>query len=102
MKRDEVDGLDENEKAIVMFELMDSFPVMNNQKFTAWDPKALEHWATHGASGGEKIVIRFLLHVWNQFDPWECGRFDLIEAYTRLDEDNFAAIQRWVADPFTL
>jgi len=67
--------------------------------FDAW---RLAHWATHGASHGERICISFVLNVFNQHTDYGVGQFDLVEAFDVLDPDNFAVIQNWAAKPFTL
>ena len=66
-----------------------------------WDADTLDHWATT-ASHGEKVTAQFVLAVWNQWHKWECGRFDVIEAYGAWDEDHWAAFRSWADKPFTL
>lgn len=67
-----------------------------------WDPDALDHWATHGASHGEKLAVCFVLNVYNQYHKWGCGRFDLIEAYGVWDSDHWDAFRAWVDHPYML
>ena len=91
----------EDEKALAMFDLMDSFPAMKAQRFVAQDPAALHAWGTSGASSGEKMIISFLLHVWNQHEDWNLPRFDPVEAHGRLSSGNWAASAAWAREPFT-
>ena len=66
-----------------------------------WNPDALDQWAKT-ASHGEKLAVQFVLSVWNQWEAWECGRFDVIEAYGVWDDKHWAAFQGWADKPFTL
>lgn len=66
-----------------------------------WDAKALDTWAVT-ASHGEKLAAQFVLAVWNQWEEWECGRFDVIKAYGVWDQDHWAAFRAWAEKPFTL
>ena len=66
-----------------------------------WDAKALDTWAL-SASHGKKLAVQFVLSVWNQWEAWECGRFDVIEAYGVWDADHWAAFRGWADAPFTL
>lgn len=83
--------------------LAQSFPSLAGvAAVNEWDPLALDAWAVGGASSGEKLAIQFVLSVWNQYDEWQCGRFDVIEAYGRWDAGHWAAFKAWSSDPFTL
>jgi hypothetical protein len=66
-----------------------------------WNADKLDQWALT-ASHGERLAAQFLLAVWNQFEEWKCGRFDVIEAYGVWDEEHWRAFQRWAENPFTL
>jgi len=66
-----------------------------------WDALALDRWALT-ASHGEKLAVQFVLAVWNQWDEWQCGRFDVFEAYGVWDAEHWAAFKAWATDPFTL
>ena len=74
-----------------------TFP--SHTRFETWDSEAVNHWATHGASHGEKVTSRFLLSVWNQYHDYEAGPFDLFEAMRVWDEKHMKAFQAWAADP---
>ena len=64
-----------------------------------WNADKLDQ-AFAGKSHGEKCVIRFLLNLWNGTEEWECGRFDLFEAYCTWDEVRRKAFVSWANDPF--
>jgi len=66
-----------------------------------WDPNRLNEWAMV-ASHGEKLAVQFVLSVWNQYEEWGCGRFDVIEARGVWDDQHWNAFKRWADAPFTL
>lgn len=68
----------------------------------SWDAEALNRWACSGASHGEKVAAQFVLTVWNRHEEWECGKFDLFEAYGIWDDAQWTAFQAWAQKPFTL
>lgn len=80
-----------------MLALAQTFP--SHRRLASWDAKAVDHRATHGASDGEKVTARFLLSVWNQWEAWKIGRFDLFEALQVWDPMHLAAFRAWMADP---
>lgn len=83
-------------------ELAQSFPSLNGvAAVTNWDADALDKWAC-SASHGERLAIQFVLCVWNQWEEWDCGRFDVIEAYGVWDTEHWAVFHVWSAAPFTL
>ena len=64
-----------------------------------WDAGVLaENFA--GASHGEKCTIKFLLNVWNPGGGWDCGPFDLIEAYQAWDDTHRNAFCIWANNPW--
>src|SRR5262245_13647324 len=65
-----------------------------------WEPHELNRWAVSAASSGEKHVVRFLLNVWNQYEDWECGRFDVMDALSVWDAGNRRAFLSWARDPW--
>lgn len=79
-----------------------TFPALcfRDELLDPWDPLGLNLWACRGASHGEKIVIQFVLSVWNQYEEWECGKFDFFEACAVLDEENRHAIISWAKNPW--
>ena len=64
-----------------------------------WDALALDK-SFHEASHGERCSIAFLLNVWSPNDTWECGKFDLIDAFGVWDEDQLAAFRIWANNPW--
>lgn len=86
-----------------IIELAMAFPTLERQKATSeWRPDDLDTWAVSGASHGEKLAVQFVLSVWNQWEEWKCGRFDVIEAYGVWDDKHWAAFRSWAEKPFTL
>lgn len=65
-----------------------------------WSANALDSWAATVASSGEKHSARFVLAVWNQYEEWQCGRFDLIEAVGVWDYRHYQSFTRWIAQPW--
>ena len=85
-----------------IIELAQTFTsIASHAAVAEWDAKALDQWASV-ASHGERLAVQFVLSVWNQWEKWECGRFDVIEAYGVWDAPHWAAFQQWVKEPFTL
>ena len=68
-----------------------------------WDPQALDEWAASGARGaGARVVVRFLLAVWNgSEDYWKTGNFRLRDL-GELDEENIEVWKTWASRPFFL
>lgn len=64
-----------------------------------WNAEKVEK-AFAGRSHGEKCVIQFLLNLWDNKMDWECGAFDLFEAYCTWDTDRRKAFLVWANDPF--
>lgn len=68
-----------------------------------WDPmRAIKRYGT--ASHGERLVLAFLLGVWNPSTDWskECKsfqRFDLFEAGQALEHELLAVIAEWLRAP---
>ena len=92
----------EGTEAARITELAQQFhSIANLAAVTNWDANALDKWALT-ASHGEKLAAQFVLVVWNQWDEWKCGRFDVIEAYGVWDAEHWAAFRAWADKPFTL
>ena len=82
--------------------LAQSFPsIANYIAVKEWDTKLLDSWAA-AASEGERLSVQFVLSVWNQWEPWECGKFDVIKAKGAWDSKHWSAFENWVKEPFTL
>jgi hypothetical protein len=64
-----------------------------------WDQtRAMLRYQT--ASHGEKLVLAFLLGVWNPETKWKTvKRFDLFEAGHTLSLEALGIIARWTANP---
>lgn len=65
-----------------------------------WDAVALDKWAAAGASSGEKHSARFVLGVWNPYEAWECGLFNVFDAIGVWDDQHRSAFEQWVAGPW--
>jgi hypothetical protein len=79
--------------------LAESFPCLGRFDLWPWDPVSLSR-RCEGASHGEKVTIQFILTVWNQYESWGCGRFDVMEALAVWDPDHRAAFLKWATDPW--
>ncbi len=64
-----------------------------------WDPNDLDAWAVK-ASAGEKHAARFVLTVWNQYEDWQCGKFNVFDAVVSWDDMHREAFLVWVRDPW--
>lgn len=64
-----------------------------------WDPlRAVARY--RGASRGEKLILSFLLGVWNPTTKWKgVARFDLLDAGHCLSLEALGVIARWTAHP---
>lgn len=90
--------------AEIMTALARQFPALRKAPgVDPWHPETLDEWAASGiASSGERIVVRFLLAVWNgSEDYWKSGAFRLRDL-NQLDEANFEAWRTWANRPFFL
>lgn len=83
--------------------LAETFPCLKGREIVVcWDANAVDTWACCGASHGQKLAARFVLSVWDPNHQWECGRFDVLEAYGAWDPEHWQAFQAWVKEPFTV
>jgi len=64
-----------------------------------WNPEEFDKRSLK-FSQGERSAAQFVLSVWNPNTRWQCGRFDAIEAASRLDEAHRAIITRWLQAPW--
>lgn len=88
----------------IMERLAGRFPALKGAPgIDPWDPKALDEWGASGRRGaGARVVVRFLLTVWNgSEDFWKSGNFRLRDL-GELDEENFEIWKTWAARPFFL
>lgn len=68
---------------------------------TPWDARRLDRWAADTPlSPGELWTVRFVLSVWDASHPWQCGLFDLMEAYWVWDPNHRTAFLAWALDPW--
>lgn len=79
-----------------------SFPSLQNATGIApWDAKVLEGWACSPApSHGMLCAAQFLLTVWNPYEEWECGKFDVMDALGCWDSEHHAAFLAWARAPW--
>lgn len=53
-----------------------------------------------GANHAERCAIQFMLNVWDPNGNWDCGQFNVIEAFRVWDEEYREAFLRWADDPW--
>lgn len=95
----------EEQKEKLMTALAASFPAM---RYKIVPGSGLDPWhlptlaeASRPWTGAEKLIVSFLVHVWNADEAHEwVGHFNVVEAYQRWDEGNWAAFTRWAQHPF--
>jgi hypothetical protein len=82
--------------------LAESFPCLRNAPgISSWHAERLDKWAASGkASHGEACTAKFILAVWDSDFDWQCGKFDLIDAFRVWDEYHRDAFREWVRDPW--
>jgi hypothetical protein len=82
--------------------LADTFPSLERAPGVhPWDALKVEKWAVSGGpSHGELCAARFILAVWNQYDEWRCGPFDVMDALRVWDLPHRKAFLDWAADPW--
>jgi hypothetical protein len=69
-------------------------------KSGAWNALAFDDWAVSGISYGERIAAQFLLAVWDPNEEWKCGKFDVMTALRKWDDDHLGAFIVWAKDPW--
>lgn len=83
-----------------MLALTRSFPSLSHV-LNSWDAKTLERWACGPEPGsGALMAAQFVLSVWNQYEHWQCGRFDFHRAVCCWDERHRKALFDWMQDPW--
>lgn len=94
----------QSESDLRMLDLMESFPTLHQARALlegVWDPSRLDRWACGPeASSGALWAARFVLSVWNPKAVWECGRFDVHQAYHVWDDQHVAAFAAWARAPW--
>lgn len=61
--------------------------------------RPLDAWAATVANSGETHSTRFVLGVWNPYEKWQCGGFDLFDTLGVWDYQHHEAFLRWVEEP---
>jgi hypothetical protein len=86
-----------------IIELARTFPSLKRvlDELKPFDAPAFDRRASGGLSHGERVTAQFLLAVWDpDYDDWQCGRFDVMEALRVWDEPHRAAFLDWARDPW--
>lgn len=88
-----------------MTRLASSFPCMSS-KFEDGSGNGLQPWdasriafASRGWSGGERLVVSFLLTVWDSEQGYYPA-FNPVEAYKKWDFEHWAAFIGWAVNAF--
>ncbi len=85
-----------------MLELARTFPCLAGFYAHAgadWDPDRLSQ-ACGKFAGGESAAACFLLNLWNPRCKWKCGKFNFIDAASKLDAGDREAMAAWVKNPW--
>jgi DNA primase len=87
-----------NREAII--ELAQALPCLRTLNLTieTWNPDALDSRAGKFSSG-ERAALQFLLHVWNPFQKWQMGSFN-IGVLDTWDRAHRNALAQWVSNPW--
>lgn len=83
--------------------LAESFPTLCRAPgVRPFDAEVLDTWASGPApSSGAFHAARFVLAVFNNRAPWQCGRFDIVEAMWTWDAAHRQAFLGWARAPWT-
>lgn len=83
--------------------LVESFPTLRRAPgVRPFDAEALDAWASGPApSSGAFHAARLILAVYNNRAPWQCGRFDVVEAMSTWDAAHRRAFLAWAQAPWT-
>jgi len=89
------DGLNERMSRLAL-----SFPALARAPgVSPWESDKFIRWVQKGGgSHGEKTCGKFVLLVWNNFDWGE--KFNLAEAISVWDKENYKAFLEWVKNPW--
>jgi hypothetical protein len=91
----------ELEPRAVMQALANQFPVLENAPgINDWNPEKLDEWAAGKASSGERHAAAFVLRVWNYYNDWKVGQFDVMAALSTWDEENRRPFVEWARKPY--
>jgi hypothetical protein len=104
------DPYDQRRERIIA--LARTFPTLAREApLDAWDPFALDEWATTRQGSAAWHAARFVLAVWDTASvhdeetgedvyPWKCGRFEATRALAKWDLEHRAAFVAWASDPW--
>lgn len=92
---------------VKIIELMKKFPhftgIVPSKIVENWNDKAFDKWARSSSiSKGEIIIAQFILGVCNPLFKWKVGKFDIFEAASTFDSENWEVIVEWCKKPFFL
>ena len=65
-----------------------------------WDPRRLDAWATVAPNEAARHAARFVLGVFDDCEPWACGRFDVLRAVRAWDDEHRRAFAGWAILPW--
>jgi len=94
------ESISDSEKRVVS--LAKSFPCLasvGSLKHGLWNPAELDAWALK-ASSGERHAVSFVLTVWNQYETWKCGKFDVFDAAVTWNDEHRRAFFAWMTEPW--
>jgi hypothetical protein len=82
-------------------ELANLFPTLRAFKLDAksWDANQLDSMSGK-LSSAELFSVQFILRVWNQYQKWQCGNFDIVQAMDSWDSAHREAFLSWASDPW--
>lgn len=82
--------------------LLNRFPTLRGV-LSRWDALALDAWARGPVPGkSARLAAQFVLEVWNVYEEWPCGRFNLHRALSAWDEEHTQVFLEWVQAPWYL
>lgn len=86
-------------RAIV--ELINSFPSLRvlNLKAETWDATALDA-GKHKISPSARSALQFAFSVWNPYQEWQIGAFDVVQAFDIWDQEHCQAFMAWANEPW--
>jgi hypothetical protein len=92
----------EDDASIRIRTLAQNFPgLWRAPGISPWNALRLDEWAaSNGPSHGERCAAQFLLAVWNPDEPWQSGKFDLMEALRVFDAQHHRALIEWALNPW--
>lgn len=94
--------MDMNKRRKRMEVLALSFPSLRYAPGVApWDAELFADWAAGPVpSHGMLCAAQFVLRVWNHYEEWPCGKFDVMDALGCWDYEHHAAFLEWAKAPW--